>query len=151
MPPFPSATRTFSGSSSGGLINEARNASPLSAEEAASTPPSLPQTFILPPIETDISLGSESLVESPSGEKTPNHGRELNPSIPAPLLPIPRPVKPEGFYRERAVYIGRALAEWTLIVHECNTFVDRRRHEGIPSLDQVEIPTLGVNEFRRPC
>jgi hypothetical protein len=59
-------------------------------------------------------------------------------------------VRPEGFYRDRAVYVGRALAEWSLVVHECNTFVDRRRSEGVAGLHLVEVPTLAVNEFRRP-
>jgi hypothetical protein len=49
----------------------------------------------------------------------------------------------------RAKYSGRALAEWALIVGECNNFVDRRRAEGVPGLKWVEIPTLGVEGFRR--
>lgn len=50
---------------------------------------------------------------------------------------------------ERAKYAGRALAEWALIVAECNNFVERRRAEGVPNLKLVEIPTLGVEGFRR--
>lgn len=49
----------------------------------------------------------------------------------------------------RAKYAGRALAEWTLIVAECNNFVERRRAEGVPSLRLIEVPTLGVEGFRR--
>ncbi|TVY38508.1 UPF0592 membrane protein [Lachnellula subtilissima] len=49
----------------------------------------------------------------------------------------------------RAKYAGRALAEWALIVGECNNFVERRRTEGVPSLRWVEVPTLGVEGFRR--
>jgi len=49
----------------------------------------------------------------------------------------------------RAKYAGRALAEWALIVQECNNFVDRRRMEGVPSLKWVEVPTLGVEGFRK--
>lgn len=49
----------------------------------------------------------------------------------------------------RAKYAGRALAEWMLIVGECNNFVDRRRSEGVPGLKWVEIPTLSIEGFRR--
>jgi len=49
----------------------------------------------------------------------------------------------------RAKYAGRALAEWALVVGECNNFVERRRAEGVPGLRWVEVPTLGVEGFRR--
>ena len=49
----------------------------------------------------------------------------------------------------RAKYAGRALAEWALVVGECNSFVERRRGEGVPGLKWVEVPTLGVEGFRR--
>ncbi|KAG9235130.1 hypothetical protein BJ875DRAFT_282186 [Amylocarpus encephaloides] len=49
----------------------------------------------------------------------------------------------------KAKYAGRALAEWGLVVAECNNFVERRRAEGVPSLRWVEVPTLGVENFRR--
>lgn len=47
-------------------------------------------------------------------------------------------------------YAGRALAEWTLIVNECQNFFDRRRSEGVPTAFHVETPTLGIESFRRP-
>jgi hypothetical protein len=50
---------------------------------------------------------------------------------------------------KRAKYAGRALAEWGLVVGECNNFVERRRAEGVPGLKWVEVPTLGVEGFRR--
>ena len=49
----------------------------------------------------------------------------------------------------RAKYAGRALSEWTLIIGECNNFSERRRAEGVPGLRWVEVPTLGVEGFRR--
>lgn len=49
----------------------------------------------------------------------------------------------------RSKYAGRALAEWMLIVGECNNFVERRRSEGVPALKWVEVPTLGVEGFRK--
>jgi hypothetical protein len=55
----------------------------------------------------------------------------------------------KGEKAARAKYAGRALAEWALVVGECNNFVERRRAEGVPSLRWVEVPTLGVEGFRR--
>ncbi|PBP24535.1 DUF1765-domain-containing protein [Diplocarpon rosae] len=49
----------------------------------------------------------------------------------------------------RAQYAGRALGEWAAVVGECNVFVERRRSEGVPGLRWVEVPTLGVEGFRR--
>lgn len=49
----------------------------------------------------------------------------------------------------RAKYAGRALAEWGMVVAECNNFAERRRAEGVPGLRWVEVPTLGVEGFRR--
>ncbi|KAK2809836.1 hypothetical protein FQN50_003476 [Emmonsiellopsis sp. PD_5] len=46
-------------------------------------------------------------------------------------------------------YAGRSLAEWALVVCECDNFFSRRRGEGVPSDDQVEIPILGVESFRK--
>ncbi|KAI1004579.1 hypothetical protein K3495_g3636 [Podosphaera aphanis] len=48
-----------------------------------------------------------------------------------------------------SIYKGRALAEWATIVGECNGFLERRRNEGVPNLKWVEVPTLGVEGFRR--
>ncbi|KAH8694920.1 hypothetical protein BGW36DRAFT_298792 [Talaromyces proteolyticus] len=46
-------------------------------------------------------------------------------------------------------YAGRALAEWAIVVSECDNFYDRRRDEGVPTDDLVEIPTLSVDNFRK--
>lgn len=46
-------------------------------------------------------------------------------------------------------YSGRSLAEWALLVLECNNFISRRMSEGVPTLRQVEIPALGVEGFRK--
>ena len=76
------------------------------------------------------------------GSKVPDIGHEMLPKQPA-----------EGGGRAeqvaRSKYIGRALAEWALIVGECNNFSERRQAEGVPGLKWVEIPTLGVEGFRR--
>ena len=48
-----------------------------------------------------------------------------------------------------AKYAGRALSEWALVVKECNNFVERRKAEGVPGLKLMEVPTLGVEGFRK--
>jgi len=62
----------------------------------------------------------------------------------------PRAVRPEGAALASAKYSGRALAEWELVVWECQSFFERRRGEGVPTNASVETPTLGVEAFRRP-
>lgn len=59
-------------------------------------------------------------------------------------------LRPMGRAVETAKYSGRALAEWELVVWECQSFFERRRGEGVPSNGAVETPTLGVEAFRRP-
>ncbi|KAK2005556.1 hypothetical protein LZ32DRAFT_163284 [Colletotrichum eremochloae] len=63
--------------------------------------------------------------------------------------PLTQPLRPTGMYAKRAVYTGRALAEWSMIVAECNGFVDRRRDEGVLGLSDVEVPMLTVEGFRK--
>ncbi|KAI1933627.1 hypothetical protein LOZ65_000263 [Ophidiomyces ophidiicola] len=46
-------------------------------------------------------------------------------------------------------YAGRALAEWGMVVSECDCFFQRRRDEGIPRDGLVETPMLGVESFRK--
>ncbi|KAF2473345.1 DUF1765-domain-containing protein [Lindgomyces ingoldianus] len=58
--------------------------------------------------------------------------------------------RPTGPAAMSSRYAGRALAEWTLISHECQNFFERRKNEGVPSNRLVETPTLAVEAFRRP-
>jgi hypothetical protein len=60
------------------------------------------------------------------------------------------PLEPMGTSRTRARYTGRALAEWMLVVGECQSFFERRKNEGVPGNKFVETPTLGVEVFKRP-
>ena len=63
---------------------------------------------------------------------------------------IIQPVEPKGASSLAAVkYAGRALAEWSIVVNECNSFVDRRRDEGQLGLKEVEVPSLGVEANKR--
>ena len=59
------------------------------------------------------------------------------------------PIKPEGITRGPSKYAGRALAEWSEIIMECQVFFERRRQEGVPLSSKVETPTLGVESFRK--
>lgn len=61
------------------------------------------------------------------------------------------PKKPERRWEVDMRYSGRALAEWGLIVSECDHFGERRRAEGVPDLRGIEVPSLGVEGFRKFC
>ena len=58
-------------------------------------------------------------------------------------------IEPKDRSRERARYTGRALAEWMMVVGECQSFFERRKSEGVPENRFVETPTLGVEVFKR--
>ncbi|RKU43805.1 hypothetical protein DL546_006234 [Coniochaeta pulveracea] len=84
------------------------------------------------------STATIKLVSADIAEKA----QETTPS-PAKLGPF-QPVRPTGLYEKNKVYIGRALAEWGIVVNECNSFVDRRIDEGVFGLSDIEVPLLGV-------
>lgn len=157
---MPLPERMQSGMSDRGLVNGARNAATL--EEAGTdsdqeTPTgkesqSSEAAFNLPPITRVTSFESKtgtSLATSLSNDSTirletvpPNRGRETDRHVMLPVQPV-------GVFRARATYSGRALAEWGIVVHECNSFIDRRRDEGVAGLRDVEVPSLGVENLRR--
>lgn len=102
-------------------------------------------------------------LEFHSSKATPGPMRLHPPRLPAPaqLLLQQYPGKadsakcmtamePKGASRAYARYCGRALAEWAVVVGECQSFFDRRKSEGVPSNKHVETPTLGVEVFKRP-
>lgn len=95
----------------------------------------------LPPPSTSSSASrpssDSSSFQTPTGTGTP--------ADPAATTPTIRPVRPAGMYISNATYVGRALAEWSLVVAECNNFVERRRDEGVLGLGEVEVPSLGVD------
>jgi hypothetical protein len=64
------------------------------------------------------------------------------------VTPEIKPQKPAAEDLRTAKYSGRALAEWALIVTECQNFFERRKGEGVPHNRLVETPTLGVESFR---
>ncbi|KZF19778.1 DUF1765-domain-containing protein [Xylona heveae TC161] len=59
------------------------------------------------------------------------------------------PRQPEGQSIGHSRYAGRALAEWAMIVIECQNFFERRKGEGVPGNRYIETPTLGVDNFRK--
>jgi hypothetical protein len=59
-------------------------------------------------------------------------------------------IEPIGEAKASATYSGRSLAEWMLVVSECQSFFDRRKSEGVPGNRWVETPSLGVQDFKRP-
>ncbi|KAL1301680.1 hypothetical protein AAFC00_005896 [Neodothiora populina] len=58
-------------------------------------------------------------------------------------------VQPLGESKIHSKYAGRALAEWTVLIMECQSFFDRRKNEGVPDDKYVETPTLGVEVFSK--
>ncbi|KAM5356113.1 hypothetical protein ACJ41O_002759 [Fusarium nematophilum] len=151
---FSAPTRKYSGSPQLGLINNAKNASPLSSPVDDS-----PRRLSLslnrsPSWKTDLSFselstGSPNLT-GPRGSPAPSStSEEPKASTSSFADGVVDPVKPKGFYTKNVVYAGRALAEWAQIIFECNNFVERRREEGIDDLCDVEIPILGVEGFRK--
>ncbi|CAK7211967.1 hypothetical protein SBRCBS47491_001303 [Sporothrix bragantina] len=158
---LPPITRRVSGFATGGLINEARNANP--AESV--------------PLDDDMSGSASSSRSGSISSGRPSLGYRRNSSPPMHHSQqqdtsrerssyssdesnaefdldreriLVQPTEPKGHdAMMRAKYAGRALAEWSLVVSECNSFIDRRRDEGVYGLKDVEVPTLGVEGMRR--
>lgn len=63
--------------------------------------------------------------------------------------PTLKPCEPVGDALGPSKYIGRALAEWSDIIKECQDFFEKRRNEGVPTSFMVETPTLGVESIRK--
>lgn len=176
-PVMPPPERMYSGTSQRGLISGARNATPLEESEPESNTssqdsqktPAFEFNFSLPEIQRvasseamDASAPSPSPSPSPAAAtpdedpflKTPTGNKRLEivhhpcgrPDLERHLV---QPIQPVGIYKVRATYLGRALAEWSIVVHECNSFIDRRRDEGVCGLQDVEVPTLGIENLRR--
>ncbi|KUI60037.1 hypothetical protein VP1G_07269 [Cytospora mali] len=131
------------GGSQRGLVSEARNASSLEAEnnkntekidkenDKSSTIPSLPPSQRVASPESE----GNNLIKAPASDDSEHIYLQ--------------PIEPVGIYKERATYSGRSLAEWSIVVNECNSFVERRRDEGVCGLKDVEVPSLGIENMRR--
>ncbi|KAH6845354.1 hypothetical protein B0I37DRAFT_182714 [Chaetomium sp. MPI-CAGE-AT-0009] len=159
---LPPVTRRVSGLLQTGLISEARNARPLSMVDDGSRTRSLTMdaekrlslSINIAPLRLfDDEKASEERSEIQSPGRTSSftgyeldRARSFEPGSGAGYVapPVVRAERPTGVFASGAVYAGRALAEWSLVVSECNSFVDRRRDEGILGLNDVEVPTLSV-------
>lgn len=159
-PPSPSGAMdlpatTHSGASERGLVSGARNAVPLEQfefdlDQELQSPEwgiHLPHVTRIASFESRTAIALTTL---PSNDST------IRPEVPPPgargretdrQVVLPR--QPVGVFKDRATYSGRALAEWGIVVHECNSFIDRRRDEGVFGLRDVEVPSLGVENLRR--
>ena len=150
---LPPPERRYSGLSQVGLVAEARNASPF--DKDSRIPLSSGGTPTRPRIDTR-SVSDGSVHGSPMAPVR-DSSRLFSEEAGSPSVAkgcdaerqVMQPAEPIGGFRDRAVYSGRALAEWSLVVNECNSFVDRRRDEGVYGLRDVEVPSLGVDGLRR--
>ncbi|OLN81121.1 UPF0592 membrane protein C7D4.03c [Colletotrichum chlorophyti] len=202
---LPDPTRLVSGSKNKGLIDEAKNASPLSsptlerkssvtavsssslvrrlsnkfdfennpnvelmtfdfegAEKSSASSFSSGSSTASSPVESKTDEPQQQPLSPPPSlqqmqqQQQPQQQQQQQNQLPQKSLsrrsgpePLTQPLRPVGMYTKRAVYTGRALAEWSMVVAECNGFVDRRREEGVLGLSEVEVPLLTVEGFRK--
>lgn len=134
--------------------------------DQGSSPPETPAKPLSPPVPQFRSLSFKFSLEFHPSSKAQPPLRLFPPRLPlaaqvylqtsskkfnsnGAVIPI-RPAKPTGESVVRARYAGRALAEWAIVIGECQSFFERRRKEGVPCEKLVETPTLGVEVFKRP-
>ena len=164
---LPPATRRVSGLMNGGLVSEARNAKPLEAPTPVRGDKRPSQTllrsfsggsgdsfgsddktpFYTPPEEASADPFSTARSTPITGSSTPGSPFELVEVDFRSSQGAVQATKPTGFYATTATYTGRALAEWSVVVNENNSFVDRRRDEGVLGLASVEVPVLNMEGF----
>ncbi|KAI1077055.1 DUF1765-domain-containing protein [Whalleya microplaca] len=137
----PAPTRAVSGSPSQGLINSAKNAD---SSEVSVSPHRIDMTFGRRDSFSSLNFNEQSSDDQPLA----NSKNPTSPSSPT-QEPIIKPVEPRGIFVGGVKYAGRALAEWSLVVAECNSFIERRRDEGVLGLSDIEVPSLGVEGFRK--
>lgn len=131
----PAPTRAVSGSPLQGLVESARNAD---ASEVPTSPGTSPTT-----LDGRNSIGQFSFTDLHEDDMPLRAAAGLNKEN------LVNPIRPTGSSARSVKYAGRALAEWGLVVAECNSFVERRREEGVLGLQDVEVPTLSVEGFRK--
>ncbi|KAI3331642.1 DUF1765-domain-containing protein [Xylariaceae sp. AK1471] len=140
LPPIagpPAPTRAVSGSPFPGLVDSARNA-------GTSDVPTSPSS-VSTALDRRSSLGQLSSTDLNEDDIPLHRATGLTKEN------LVNPVQPTGSFARSVKYAGRALAEWSLVVSECNSFVERRRDEGVLGLQDVEVPALGVEGFRKIC
>jgi hypothetical protein len=137
-----------------GLVNEARNANPaesVPADDNSSSRMSTGSRYSGYESRRSNVSGSNSSLDDQGrpGRESPLHSSDEVWRDPEQDRHAVQPVEPKGLFVLSSKYAGRALAEWGMVVSECNSFVDRRRDEGVLGLKEVEVPTLGVEGLRR--
>jgi hypothetical protein len=145
----------------------ARSRPPLQINPKSASSTSLSESAPSSPIHRPFSF-KFSLEWTPPSHQNDSHRNSINadsshtrrlspPRIPAPahaFLVGKAPgtvtqVLAKQSVGAEAKYAGRALAEWALLIKECNNFVERRKAEGVPGLKLIEVPTLGMEGFRK--
>jgi hypothetical protein len=143
---MPSPTRRVSGNNEGGLVSGARNAGGPSSTPAS--PAAAPQlTFsesLVRALSEPLSGDSEGSIKTSSSGNT-----AVSAASAASAATIAAAARPTGTKARNAIYTGRALAEWALVVGECNAFVENRRGEGVLGLAEVEVPQLPTQSPRQ--
>lgn len=122
---------------------------------APSEPPPPP-----PPANALTMTGSQATISGDEGSDTATASEDATDYDSAPRTSSPtisersterieeisgKPVRVSGY---NAVYAGRSLAEWALVVAECNHFAERRRQEGVTAYKNIEVPALVVDGFQ---
>jgi hypothetical protein len=133
----PAPTRAVSGSHFPGLVDSARNA-------GFSEVPTSPSHFSTA-LDRRSSFGQFSSTDLDEDDVPLRNAAGFTKEN------LVNPVEPTGAFARSVKYAGRALAEWSLVVAECNNFIERRRDEGVLGLHEVEVPVLGVEGFRKIC
>jgi hypothetical protein len=134
-PGLPPPERRFSGAILSGLVNDAKNADPEIGPDSQESRSSMAISV------NDFEVENTPLREI-FGDREPRPDERDHRSV-------IRPEEPLGQAVTTSKYAGRALAEWCIVVNECNSFVDRRRDEGVLGLKEVEVPLLGVETLRK--
>lgn len=139
-------SRKVSSSSQPGLVDRAKNATPL----ASPLEDNMRRHSLAEPLQTDeatIGRPQGTGLSSPSDESDAT--RTATPNTGYRVPEVTKATKPSGVFVRNAVYSGQALAEWSQVVNECNSFVDRRTDEGVDRLYDMEVPLLSVEGFRK--
>ena len=171
--PSPPLTPTLTDQTNQSVPTQLQTPSPVTAEHfpiadsgrgRPSTPPSsvhVRHSFSNPPSPVHAHRSFKFSLEWLDGGAAPLRDRKLHP----PKLPHTsqgflqskrpepttfEPLRPHPSAVVSSKYIGRALAEWAILISECQNFYDRRRSEGVPGIRWMETPTLGVESIRRP-
>jgi hypothetical protein len=132
------------------LGSEARKTSPSREAPNNGLPQQLTLDWDLPQLDLDwtVSVSNDTTkarMEAPQTyQPTSPPQVEYRQQPPRTMSSVKPTCPPTGSSARAATYAGRALAEWYLVVAEFNGFAERRREEGVYSLSEVEVPSLGV-------